>query len=138
MRELGRETVPSLDGAATVTLRRQRQRLAGLRPFLDAWFRPRAVLLAPPDDVIVCRCEELTAGDLRAAIRQGCLGPNQVKSFTRCGMGPCQGRECALTLTTLVAAERGITPEEAGALRIRPPLKPLTLGELAALAPTGA
>ena len=138
MRELGRETVPSLDGAATVTLRRQRQRLAGLRPFLDAWFRPRAVLQAPPDDVIVCRCEELTAGDLRAAIRQGCLGPNQVKSFTRCGMGPCQGRECALTLTTLVAAERGITPEEAGALRIRPPLKPLTLGELAALAPTGA
>ncbi len=114
----------------------RRKRLARLRPFLDAWYRPRADLLSPPDDVIVCRCEEKTAGDIRAAIRQGCLGPNQVKSFTRCGMGTCQGRECGLTLTTLIASERGVSPEETGHLRIRPPLKPLTLGELASLAPT--
>jgi NADPH-dependent 2,4-dienoyl-CoA reductase/sulfur reductase-like enzyme len=113
----------------------RRKRLARLRPFLDAWYRPRADLLSPPDDVIVCRCEEKTAGDIRAAIRQGCLGPNQVKSFTRCGMGPCQGRECGVTLTTLIASERGVSPEETGHLRIRPPLMPLTLGELASLAP---
>jgi NADPH-dependent 2,4-dienoyl-CoA reductase/sulfur reductase-like enzyme len=112
------------------------KRLARLRPFLDAWYCPRADLLTPPDDVIVCRCEEKTAGDIRLAIRQGCLGPNQVKSFTRCGMGPCQGRECGLTLTTLIASERGISPEEIGHLRIRPPLKPLTLGELASLTPS--
>jgi bacterioferritin-associated ferredoxin len=121
---------------STVALRQARGRLARLRPFLDAWYRPRAELLAPADDVIVCRCEEKTAADIRAAIREGCLGPNQVKAATRCGMGPCQGRECGLTLTTLIAAERGVTPQEAGFLSIRPPLKPLTLGELASLAPS--
>jgi NADPH-dependent 2,4-dienoyl-CoA reductase/sulfur reductase-like enzyme len=114
----------------------KRDRLARLRPFLDAWYRPRAELLSPPDDVIVCRCEEKTAGDVRTALRQGCLGPNQVKSFIRCGMGPCQGRECGLTLTTLIAAERGLSPNEIGYLRIRPPLHPLTLGEFASLVPT--
>jgi len=121
---------------STVALRQARTRLAKLRPFLDAWYRPRAELLAPANDVIVCRCEEKTAGAIRAAIREGCLGSNQVKAATRCGMGPCQGRECGLTLTTLIAAERGVTPVEAGSLSIRPPLKPLTLGELASLAPS--
>jgi NADPH-dependent 2,4-dienoyl-CoA reductase/sulfur reductase-like enzyme len=113
-----------------------RGRLARLRPFLDAWYRPRPDVLSPPDHVIVCRCEEKSAGDIRAAIRQGCLGPNQVKAFTRCGMGPCQGRECGLTLTTLIASERGVSPDEIGHLRIRPPLKPLTLGDLASLSPS--
>jgi bacterioferritin-associated ferredoxin len=123
-------------GVSTGALRQARARLARLRPFLDAWYRPRAELLAPADDVIVCRCEEKTAGAIRAAIREGCLGPNQVKAATRCGMGPCQGRECGLTLTTLIAAERDVTPAEAGFLSIRPPLKPLMLGELASLAPS--
>lgn len=111
-----------------------RRKAQSIRPFLDAVYRPRKALLAPADDVIVCRCEEKTAGDLRAAVALGCVGPNQVKSFTRCGMGPCQGRLCALTLTTLVADTRGISPGETGYLRIRPPLKPVTLGELASLA----
>jgi NADPH-dependent 2,4-dienoyl-CoA reductase/sulfur reductase-like enzyme len=119
-------------------LRKARKRLARLRPFLDAWYRPRQALLAPADEVIVCRCEERTAADVRGAVRQGCLGPTQVKTFTRCGMGPCQGRECGLTLTTLIVDERRISPEEAGYLRIRPPLKPVTLGELASLAPPGS
>jgi hypothetical protein len=66
----------------------------------------------------------------------GCLGPNQVKSFTRCGMGPCQGRMCGLTVTETIAAARNVAPGEVGALRVRPPLKPLRLGELAALADT--
>jgi thioredoxin reductase len=118
-------------------LRSARAKQARLRPFLDAWYRPRPALLAPADDVVVCRCEEKTAGDVRAAVASGCLGSNQVKAFTRCGMGPCQGRACGLTLTTLIAALRGVTPQEAGALRIRPPLKPLTLGELASLPPDG-
>jgi NADPH-dependent 2,4-dienoyl-CoA reductase/sulfur reductase-like enzyme len=129
--ELGKKA-SSVRGSIAV----RRKHLVRIRPFLDAWYRSRADLLAPPDNVIVCRCEEKSAGDIRAAIRQGCLGPNQVKTFTRCGMGACQGRECELTLTTLIAAERGVSPDEIGHLRIRPPLKPLTLGELASLAPS--
>jgi hypothetical protein len=53
-------------------------------------------------------------------------------------MGPCQGRQCALTLTELIASARGVSPAEAGYLRIRPPLKPITIGELAALDGAGA
>ena len=52
---------------------------------------------------------------------------------TRLGMGPCQGRQCGLTLTRILAAEYGQSPAETGFFRIRPPLKPVTLGELAAL-----
>ena len=73
---------------------------------------------------------------MREAVKLGCLGPNQVKSFTRCGMGPCQGRECALTLAHVVAEARGVPVGEVGDLRVRPPLKPLSLGELARLAGT--
>jgi hypothetical protein len=71
---------------------------------------------------------------VREAVKLGCLGPTQVKSFTRSGMGPCQGRECALTLANVVADARGAPVSEVGYLRFRPPLKPLTLGELASLA----
>jgi thioredoxin reductase/bacterioferritin-associated ferredoxin len=106
-----------------------------VRPLLDALYQPRAAIMTPADDVVVCRCEEKTAGDILRAVAAGALGPNQVKSFTRCGMGSCQGRQCLTTLTTLVAEARGVEPQEVGHLHIRPPLKPLTLGELAALSP---
>lgn len=105
-----------------------------IRPFLDALYAPAPALSVPPDDVVVCRCEGVTAGRIREAARLGCRGPNQVKSFTRCGMGPCQGRMCDLTVTGTLAAELGIEPQEVGSFRIRPPLKPIRLGELAALA----
>lgn len=114
--------------------RREMSEHAAIRGFLDALFPPRAELLAPADDVVVCRCENITAGRLREAVSLGCRGPNQVKSFTRCGMGPCQGRLCGLTVTETIAAARGVAPAEVGAFRVRPPLKPLRLGELAALA----
>jgi hypothetical protein len=51
-------------------------------------------------------------------------------------MGPCQGRSCMLGVVGTIAAARGVTPAEVGPPRVRPPLKPLTLGELATLAET--
>ena len=100
-----------------------------VRPFLERRYRPMA--LVPADDVVVCRCEEVTAGALRAAVGQGCQGPNQAKSFTRAGMGPCQGRMCGTTVTTVLAAALGRSPGEIGHARVRPPLKPISVGELA-------
>lgn len=102
-----------------------------IRPFLDALYRPKQENRIPADATIVCRCEEVTAGDIRAYVKLGCTGPNQVKSYGRCGMGPCQGRLCGLTVTEVIADARGVAPAEAGYYRIRPPIKPLTLGELA-------
>ncbi len=106
-----------------------------LRPFLDALFRPPKVHRVPADDAtIVCRCEEVTAGDIRRTAALGCPGPNQLKSFCRAGMGPCQGRLCSLTVTEMLAEANNATPGAVGDYRRRPPVKPLTVGELAALA----
>jgi len=112
-------------------LRRARIRERAVRPFLDAAYPPFAGALAPADTTIVCRCEEVTAGDIRGYARLGCLGPNQAKAFGRPGMGPCQGRYCGLSVTSLLSQANGQSPDETGYFRIRPPLKPVTLGELA-------
>lgn len=109
-----------------------------VRRFLDTLYRPRREVLAPPDDeTVVCRCEEVTAGELRRVAAMGCPGPNQAKAFTRCGMGPCQGRMCGLTAAAVLAAAGGRSMVEVGHLRIRPPVKPITVGELAGLAGVG-
>lgn len=104
-----------------------------IRPLLDALYPPPAKILRPADDVIVCRCEEITAGQVRDVARRGCQGPNQAKSFLRAGMGPCQGRMCGATAAEVMAAARGVPVEQIEPYRTRFPTKPLTLGELAAL-----
>ncbi|WP_435661327.1 NAD(P)/FAD-dependent oxidoreductase [Leisingera caerulea] len=130
--ELGRITAPERDRLAAPLFSR-RSRETAVRPFLDAAYPPYAGAVRPADSTIVCRCEEVTAGDIRSYARLGCLGPNQAKAFGRAGMGPCQGRYCGLTVTALLAEANGQTPDETGYYRIRPPIKPVTLGELAAM-----
>lgn len=103
------------------------------RVFLDTLYRPGVAFRVPQDDTIVCRCEEITAGQVREAVRLGVGGPNQAKSFLRCGMGPCQGRLCGPTVAEVIADARGIPPAEVGYYRLRPPVKPITLAELASL-----
>lgn len=104
-----------------------------IRHFLDVLYSPPESVLLPADATIICRCEEVTAGDIRRFATLGCNGPNQTKSFGRSGMGPCQGRFCGLTVTELLSAETGRTQDEVGSYRIRAPLKLVTLAELAAL-----
>jgi NADPH-dependent 2,4-dienoyl-CoA reductase/sulfur reductase-like enzyme len=130
-RALGRIDDATRDRRAA-TLRAELDAHLGARPFLDALYRPRQEWVAPPDEeTIVCRCEEARAGEIRRLVLdQHCTGPNQMKAFTRCGMGPCQGRLCGLTVTELVAECRGVTQQEAGYYRIRPPVKPVTLDDL--------
>jgi len=70
--------------------------------------------------------------------REGCAGPNQMKAYTRCGMGPCQGRYCGLTVTELIARATGRSPADVGHYRVRFPAKPITLGELASMPVTQA
>jgi NADPH-dependent 2,4-dienoyl-CoA reductase/sulfur reductase-like enzyme len=113
-----------------------RQRLAREemgRAFLDILYQPAPQYRRPVGDTIVCRCEEVTAKHVRDTADLGCEGPNQMKAFLRCGMGPCQGRMCGLTVTELIAAQRRSTPAEVGYYRLRPPVKPITLAELASL-----
>ncbi|ABE46285.1 NAD(P)/FAD-dependent oxidoreductase [Polaromonas sp. JS666] len=118
--------------SARGTLKRQLR----IRPFLDALYRPPEWLSDPTDETVVCRCEEVTAGRVREMARLGCQGPNQTKFFSRCGMGPCQGRVCGLTVTQILSTELGRPPSEVGAYHIRSPLKPVPLASIAALADT--
>lgn len=79
-----------------------------------------------PDETVVCRCENVTAGDIRRA-----AGPldapevNRAKAFVRVGMGRCQGRMCGLAGAEILAAARKIPIEEAGRIRSAAPVKPL-------------
>ena len=114
-----------------VRQRLQREEMG--RAFLDELYRPREALRRPGGSTLACRCEEVTAEQVREMARLGCEGPNQMKAFLRCGMGPCQGRLCGLTVSELIAEERGTSPAEIGYYRLRPPVKPITLGELASL-----
>lgn len=114
-----------------------RQRLARHergRAFIDTLYQPPVSFRVPNDDsTVVCRCEEVTAGDIRKVVGLGCEGPNQMKAFLRCGMGPCQGRMCGLTASELIASKRGVSVQDVGYYRLRPPVKPIALAELAQL-----
>lgn len=115
--------------------RKARARYLPIRPFLNALFAPKGEFLSPSDNTIVCRCEEVTAGQIRQLVKQGCHDPNAVKSLCRAGMGPCQGRYCGLTVSLLVAEMQGVSPAKIGYFRLRSPSKPVTLVELASLKP---
>ena len=104
---------------------------AALRRFLDAWYPPRPLTGSLPGTTPVCRCEEITAAAIRAeAVAQGL---DQIKGDTRAGMGRCQGRQCSIDVAQLHGLASGRPGADRQTYRARPPLKPLRLGELAAL-----
>ena len=109
------------------------KRELAIRPLLGRLYRPAPPVLVPPDDVVACRCEEVTVGQIRRAARLGAQGPNQAKAFTRCGMGPCQGRICGAVVSAVMADTLGKSIQEIGTYRPRAPYKPITLGALAGL-----
>jgi len=82
---------------------------------------------------VICRCEEITAGGVRAALRDNFhIGTaDALKLLTRVGMGPCQGRMCMLGVCHLIAAETGRDLVRIGTYRARPPAKPIPLAALA-------
>ena len=125
----------ALAGPHRAALARHRR----FREFLDFAFEPGPAVVCPSDPAVtVCRCEEVTVAEIERVIAYGCPGPNQAKAFTRCGMGPCQGRMCATAVSGIFARHRGHDPGMVGHYRIRPPVKPVTVGELAGLDGTGA
>jgi len=135
-RDLGRLS----DGAAQAALRREQPDLARQRRFaamLGALFTPLPGLYALADDAtIICRCEEITLGDIRRAVAEGATDANEVKGLTRAGMGNCQGRVCGELVSRIIAAEAGRAGEAvaiaaAGCFTARPPIHPLPLAALA-------
>ncbi|MFM7008140.1 MAG: NAD(P)/FAD-dependent oxidoreductase [Betaproteobacteria bacterium] len=131
--ELGKLSRSDFD-RYVIPYHRARDRDLRVRPFLDVLYSPPADITDPVDEAIVCRCEEVTAGRIREMASLGCQGPNQTKFFSRCGMGPCQGRVCGGVVTQILAKELGKTPGEIGAYRIRAPLKPVPVAAFSGLA----
>ena len=101
-------------------------RLAAIRPGL---------VEAMPADTVVCRCEDVTRREIDHAIAQGASEINQLKQFTRCGMGPCQGRVCGEAAAEILAARIAGDPDEgrraAGQWTGRAPLRPVAMDALA-------
>jgi NAD(P)H-nitrite reductase large subunit len=91
--------------------------------------REGAVASIAPDTV-VCRCEDVTRAEIDAAARDGARDMNQLKAWTRCGMGPCQGRTCGDVAGALLAAHVG-SREAVGCFTGRAPLRPVSLAEVA-------
>lgn len=117
--------------ALAAPLRNELNRNLAIRPFIDALYEPKKANRIPTGDTLVCRCEAVTAADISSYVEHGCSGPNQAKAFGRCGMGPCQGRQCGTTVTELIADKLQRKAGDVGYYRIRPPIKPITLAELA-------
>ena len=78
-------------------------------------------------DAIVCRCEDVTRQELVSAARAGARDVNQLKHFTRCGMGPCQGRMCGDVAAEILAQEHHLSRQAVGYWTARPPLRPISL-----------
>ena len=80
------------------------------------------------DDVMVCRCEEVLAGDIRQVVREGHWEINRVKAHCRVGMGRCQGRMCGAAAAEIIACESQRDVSDIGRLRAQAPIKPLPFG----------
>ena len=105
--------------------------LAGFRRVMDELYRFGPGLSALADgETILCRCEEIGQEEALQAVREGATHVNEVKAWTRIGMGRCQGRMCGPALGQLIARATGRPAAEAGVFSPRPPAKPIPLGAL--------
>lgn len=83
------------------------------------------------DDMIVCRCEEVTLGEMKRAIAEGAVDLTGVKRRTRAGMGLCQGRTCEGLVQRILAQELKKRVGEIAPGSARPPIAPISFGTLA-------
>ena len=120
----------AVSGVARAAMRREVARLRRFqRGLARAFAWPVDAIHSLGDHTMVCRCEGITAGELRASIRAE-FGPaevNRLKAITRCGMGRCQGRFCGLPGAELIAHALNVPLDAVGRLRGQAPVKPIPL-----------
>jgi len=83
------------------------------------------------NDIVICRCEEITLGEIREWIDRGYDSVCEIKRASRAGMGPCQGRGCQDIIMREISRRRGIPMDQVEAATVRPPAKPIKIGLLA-------
>jgi thioredoxin reductase/bacterioferritin-associated ferredoxin len=110
------------------------KKIQRLRDALDRISYPRpGVFELAKEDTIICRCEELTLGDIKEIIDKGTTEMNELKRLTRMGMGRCQGRMCAPTVQEIIARQTKLPAEKIEYLNQRPPTKLVPIDVLASL-----
>jgi NADPH-dependent 2,4-dienoyl-CoA reductase/sulfur reductase-like enzyme len=129
-RALGRLSADETRERQRPALRRL-DRLHAFRRAMDEVYRlPPALFELAGEETVVCRCEEVTLRELRAAIDDGARNAAQLKLWTRAGMGPCQGRMCHLPTLEILARATGAAIAENGPYSVRAPVKPLDIEAL--------
>lgn len=85
----------------------------------------------PDDDMVICRCEEVTKGEIRKAVHAGMFTLQEVRKFLRTGMGLCQGQTCGKLVKGIIAKELGISPNDLESAVGRAPMRPVEMQVLA-------
>ncbi|RBH59844.1 MULTISPECIES: FAD/NAD(P)-binding oxidoreductase [Pseudomonas] len=125
LEDLGR----AVDPHRIAFLESQLQRIDGFRQGLEQAFPfPERWAANVPDTLMLCRCEEVSVGEVRAVVREGHWEINRVKAHCRVGMGRCQGRICGAATAEIIACESGLALDSIGRLRAQAPIKPLPFG----------
>ncbi|WP_041669057.1 (2Fe-2S)-binding protein [Acetobacterium woodii] len=79
------------------------------------------------DNQIICRCEEITKGEIRKAVHEGMFTLTEIRRYLRTGMGLCQGQTCGRLIKGIVAKELKISPLELEPAMSRAPMRPLEM-----------
>lgn len=88
-------------------------------------------LPAPDDDMLICRCEEVTKGEIRLAVHAGMFTIEEIRRYLRTGMGLCQGQTCGKLVKEIVARELKVSPTEVEPAVSRAPMRPIEMKVLA-------
>ena len=83
------------------------------------------------DDLLVCRCEEVSKGEIRKAVHEGITTIEELRRFLRCGMGLCQGQTCSKLVKGIVARELGVSPALLEPATSRAPMRPTEMQVIA-------
>ncbi|NUT82376.1 MULTISPECIES: NAD(P)/FAD-dependent oxidoreductase [Pseudomonas] len=118
-----------IDPQRCTQLEQSLERIGHFRQGLERAFAfPEEWAADAADNLMICRCEEVSAGDIRQVVGEGHWEINRVKAHCRVGMGRCQGRMCGAAAAEIIARESGRTVSSIGRLRAQAPIKPVPFG----------
>ncbi|SEA81477.1 BFD-like [2Fe-2S] binding domain-containing protein [Eubacterium aggregans] len=82
------------------------------------------------DDLLICRCEEITKGEIRRAVHDGIYTMTEMRRYLRNGMGLCQGQTCGRLVKGIMAREMGVSPALLEPGTSRAPMRPVEMAVL--------
>lgn len=119
----------TVDTTRAAELERKLDKLTKFRQGLERAFPvPQDWAAHASDDLVICRCENITAGTLRQTVATaGADEMNRLKALSRVGMGRCQGRMCGVAAAEILAHATSQPLQQVGRLRGQAPIKPIPI-----------